>query len=89
MNSHGSGGTLGKIRIHRTKCAALTKNVISPCLKDELKHDAEGKKFVLIMDESTGVGVQKLLCVTVTYLSSTGGHSRCFLGTNSCYGNKC
>ena len=69
MVAHGSGSTLGQIKLHRTKCMALIKNVVSPELKSDLIKDLQNKKFTLIIDESTNVSTQKYLCILVGYLS--------------------
>ena len=69
MVAHGAGSTLGQIKLHRTKCIALIKNVISPELKSDLIQDLQNKKYTLIIDESTDVLTQKYLCILVRYLS--------------------
>ena len=69
MIAHGTGSTLGQIKLHRTKCIALIKNVISPELKSDLIQDLQNKKYTLIIDESTDVSTQKYLCILVRYLS--------------------
>ena len=46
--------------MHRTKCTAIIKNVISASLKEELKNDLQGKKFVLLVDESTDIGTKNI-----------------------------
>ena len=62
MVAHGAGSTLGQIKLHRTKCIALIKNVISPELKSDLIQDLQNKKYTLIIDESTDVSI-KNICV--------------------------
>ncbi|XP_067125821.1 zinc finger protein 862-like [Centruroides vittatus] len=64
------GSTLGKIKLHRTKCLLLLKNVISPVLKSELIEDLKDKRYVIIMDESTDVSTQKYLCLLVRCFSN-------------------
>ena len=61
----------GDFRLHRTKCAALIRNVISPECKKELLTDLKGMPFSLIIDESTDVGTKKQLCAMVRYFSLT------------------
>ena len=63
----GKNSVLGNINLHRTKCTAIIKNVISASLKEELKNDLQGKKFVLLVDESTDIGNQKHLCLLVRF----------------------
>lgn len=36
---HGQGSPLGEIKLHRTKCISLIKNIISPSLKSKLIED--------------------------------------------------
>ena len=57
------------IRLHRTKCRALTCNVLAPCLLDELVQDINKTSYSLIIDDSTDISTRKLLCVVVRYFS--------------------
>ena len=57
----------GNINLPRAKCTVLIKNVISALLSDELKNDLQGKKFVLLVDESTEIRTQKHLCILVRF----------------------
>jgi hypothetical protein len=41
MVAHGHGSTLEHIKLHRSKCACLIKNIISPVLKTDLIDDSE------------------------------------------------
>lgn len=50
-----------KIRLHRTKCTRIIKNVLNPHFTKELRDDISNSKFSIILDESTDVGVVKLL----------------------------
>ena len=43
--------------------------LVSPALKEELITDVQGKKFALIVDESTDVSTAKQLCVILRYYS--------------------
>ena len=63
------GSKLGDIRMHRRKCTKILTNIVSPALKEELIADVQGKKFVLIVDESTDVSTAKQLCVILRYYS--------------------
>ncbi|XP_005103816.1 uncharacterized protein LOC101845565 [Aplysia californica] len=80
IRQRGAGSTLGNLQLHRTKCASIIRNVLSPALKDELKKAAGGKKFTLIVDESTDVGCLKLLCLIIRYVDSEKGVVDAFLG---------
>ncbi len=57
------------IALHRTKCSALIKNVLSPVVHDELLEDLKDQSYSLIIDESTDIGMDKQLCVIVRYFS--------------------
>ena len=64
MKRHGEKSTLGKLRLHRTKCASIIKNIISASIKEELKDDSQNKKkIVLIIDESTDISVAEDECM--------------------------
>ena len=66
---HGDKSKLGVLKLHRAKCSQLIKRVISPALYDELRSDVSGKKFSVLIDESTDVSCKKYLSVTVRYFS--------------------
>ena len=53
----GKGSILACIKLHRTKCTDLLKNVIAPCFKEELVQDSKEKPYALVVDESTDISV--------------------------------
>jgi hypothetical protein len=57
------------LKLHRTKCAGLIKNVIAPCLLEELVKDLQDVPFSFIIDESTDKSTVKYLCICVKYHS--------------------
>lgn len=65
----GAKSQLESVRIHRTKCSQLLKNVISPAILTALVQDIGDKAYSLILDESTDVSVQKYLALCVRYFS--------------------
>ena len=67
IKKRGKNSVLGNINLHGTKCTAIIKNVILASLKEELKNDLQGKKFVLLVDESTDIGTQKHLCILMRF----------------------
>jgi hypothetical protein len=69
MVAHGHGSTLEHIKLHRSKCACLIKNIISPALKTDLIDDFQNKQYTIILDESTSISTQKHLCMLVRFLS--------------------
>jgi len=50
---------------------ALIKNVISPCLLEDLIIDIDNGDYSLIIDESTTVDATKLFCLMIKYFSET------------------
>lgn len=60
---HGKESKLEKIKLHRTKCSLVIKNVIFPALHKDFCTDMVGQKCCVILDESTDVSCTKLLCV--------------------------
>ena len=65
-----TGSRLANIKIHRTKCTKILTSIVSPALKEELIADVMGKKFSLIVDETTDVYTAKQLCVMIRYYSN-------------------
>ena len=66
---YGKGSILENLKLHRTKCMSLIKNVISLALFEDLLDDIRGAKYSLLIDESTDVSVTKHLCICVRYFS--------------------
>ncbi|KAG0418668.1 hypothetical protein HPB47_004671 [Ixodes persulcatus] len=61
------------LQLHRSKCSALIKNVLSPHFVDELLSDLGSGSYSLILDESTDISVTKLLGVVIVYYSEKAG----------------
>eukprot|EP00795_Rhopilema_esculentum_P009772 gene9772-18305_t len=59
------------LKMHRTKCAGLIVNLISPCLFDELIEDISDSFYSLIVDESTDVSQKKMLAICIRYYSQS------------------
>ena len=66
---YGKGSILENLKLHRTKCMSLIKNVISLALFEDLLDYIRGAKYSLLIDESTDVSVTKHLCMCVRYFS--------------------
>ena len=66
---YGKGSILENLKLHRTKCMSLIKNVIPLALFDDLLDDIGGAKYSLLIDETTDVSVTKHLCMCVKYFS--------------------
>ncbi|CAG5073487.1 Similar to ZNF862: Zinc finger protein 862 (Homo sapiens) [Cotesia congregata] len=58
-----------KMKLHRTKCAALIKNILSPCMLEDLVNDMKKSPYSLIMNECTDISTEKILCIMVRYFS--------------------
>lgn len=64
-----SSQVLQDVKLQRSKCTALIKNVISPCIFKDLIDDIGESNYSLIIDESTSVDNSKMLCIVVRYFS--------------------
>lgn len=58
------------IRLHRTKCSVLIKNVIAPDIIRQMIADmGVGQRYSLLVDETTDVACAKDLCICIRYFS--------------------
>ena len=64
-----SDSKFSDIRLHRTKCTEIIKNVLAPHFSQELVADIGDQKYSLKIDESTDISVVKLLGISVRYFS--------------------
>lgn len=88
----GKGSCLENLRMHRTKCAKLILNVISPSIIEELVSDIGDKRYSLIVDESTDISVSKYMAYCIRYkiiillfdtiCPATAGPRKCCTGTD-------
>ncbi|XP_018373139.1 PREDICTED: uncharacterized protein LOC108767660 [Trachymyrmex cornetzi] len=62
---------LRNVKLHRTKCSALIKNILSPCIVQDLLKDIGNSYYSLIIDESTTIDVTKILCLMIRYFSQS------------------
>ncbi|XP_031338145.1 uncharacterized protein LOC116167034 isoform X2 [Photinus pyralis] len=67
--SSSAASNVDTLHLHKTKCAALIRNVIAPSLLNELVEDLSNSPFSIIVDESTDVSTDKLLCINIKYYS--------------------
>jgi len=69
--THAKGSTLEEIKMHRTNCrpTCLIKNIISPSVKSDLIDDFKGRKYAIIIDESTDISIQKHLYIPLRYFN--------------------
>lgn len=63
-------GLIGEsVRLKKTKCSALIKNVLGPETLKEIVADIGDGKYSLILDESTDVSTMKFMCICIRYYS--------------------
>ncbi|KAG7165458.1 SCAN domain-containing protein 3-like 6 [Homarus americanus] len=82
MKKNSKGSELENLQLHRTQCSKLLSKIIAPALFEELKEDAKGKKYSMLVDKATDVATDKHICVIVRYYSDSrsrivtefGGH---------------
>ncbi|CAK1603236.1 unnamed protein product [Parnassius mnemosyne] len=59
-----------ELKLHRTKCTEIMKNVLMPHFRKELLDDIGNQKFSIIMDKSADVSVSKHLGLVIRYYSA-------------------
>lgn len=64
LNEVGKKSQLEDLKMHRTKCSALIKHVITPSMLEKLTHNV---LYSLIIDESTDILVCKYMAVCIRY----------------------
>ena len=69
VNAHGEGSTWNKLTLKRSKATAIIKNVVAEDIKEELKKAVAGKKFSVLIDESTDITITKLMAVLIRYFN--------------------
>lgn len=57
------------MKMHRTKCTAVIREVLAPHFRDDLLKDIGGSSYSLLLDESNNVTVIKMLGVIIVYYS--------------------
>ena len=60
---------LERLKLHKTKCTSIIKNVISPSLLESLISDIGQSKYSLIVDESTDISQNKWMCICVRFFN--------------------
>jgi len=65
----GNNSLLTNLKLHRTKCSSLIKNVLGPSLLEDLVKDCNTGPYSLIVDESTDISVVKYLYLCIKYFS--------------------
>ena len=73
MKSSISSKDVDDVKMHRSKCTSIIKNVLSPHFEEELKCDIGSNKYSLLLDESNDVSVTKMLGILVIYFSTNTG----------------
>lgn len=62
--------TTDDLKMHRTKCTEVIKNVLAPHFTEELIKDIGQQKYSLIIDESTDISTSKQLGIVIRYFIS-------------------
>ncbi|XP_068143897.1 uncharacterized protein [Drosophila tropicalis] len=58
-----------EIKLHRTKCTSLIKNVLAVHFKEDLREDVGNAKYSLLIDKTTDISITKILGVPIIYFS--------------------
>ncbi|XP_074026139.1 zinc finger protein 862-like isoform X2 [Leptinotarsa decemlineata] len=66
-----SSEALKNIKLHRTKCSMLIKNVLAPLMREALIEEIGNYPYSIIIDESTDLSTQKVLCIMLRFFSHT------------------
>lgn len=64
-----------KIKLSRTKCSLIVRNVISPVICDDLKRILREKHFSVLVDESSDVSNNRVLCILVRFINNNNNLS--------------
>lgn len=56
---------VAQVKLHRTKCTQIIKNVLSPHFRETLRDDIGIRKFSLLLDESTDISITKFLGIVI------------------------
>lgn len=59
----------GKIKLSRTKCSLIVKNVLSAVICDELKCQLKNTSFSVLVDESTDISNNRVICILVRFIN--------------------
>lgn len=70
---YGNGSVWARTKVHRTKCKYIVKNIVAQCFKEDLKAELQGRKFSVMVDESTDISTTKLMAIALRYYSPSLG----------------
>lgn len=62
-----SSHAISNLKLHRTKCSMLIKNVLGPCMLQELIEEIGDGPYSIIIDESTDLSTQKVMCIMLRF----------------------
>lgn len=74
------------LKLHRTKCTEIMKNVLASHFRQELLDDIGNQKFSILLDESTDVSVSKHLGLVQQYPRK---NSKLLFGADSYRNSRC
>lgn len=58
------------MKLHRSKCTAIIKNVLGPHFDDSLRESIGDGYYSILIDESTDISVLKFLGITIIYFDA-------------------
>ena len=67
MKNNISNKDVDDIKMHRSKCTNIIKNILRPHFEEKLKCNIGSNKYSLLLDESNNVTVTKMLGISVIY----------------------
>lgn len=62
-----------KVTLGRQKCTNIVKNVLASSVTEDLINILKVNKFLILIDESTNIGLNKTMCVLVRYVNPQNG----------------
>lgn len=64
-----ASSVLKELKLHRSKCSSLIRNVISPCFLEDLLEEVGDSHYSMIIDETTTIDTKKLMCMMIRFFS--------------------
>ena len=58
-----------KLKVHKTKCKYIIKNVIAKSFKKDIQEELDSRRFSIMVDESTDISTTKLMAIAICYYS--------------------
>ena len=81
MKNNISNKDVDDVKMHRSKCTNIIKNILCPHFEEKLKCDIGSNIYSLLLDESNDVTVTRMLGISViNYSNNTGQVVSTYLG---------